>query len=327
MSVHNPVRGRPRSAAPSYRLHKRPGKAVVTVAGRDIYLGPHGSPASRERYGQIIAKVATGQPLELDHRQAPDAGPSVDEVLSGYFDFCQTHYVRHGVQTSEVCLVAMTIKPLHEKYGDIPAAMFGPVLLKSFRDGLIALGWCRNTINQTVGRVRRIFKWAVAEEMIGPEVLQRLQAVPALRAGRTTAPDRPKRTAIGPEQIDPVRQRVRQLVRDMIDVQLSCGARSGELLQLTTAMVDRSGPVWVAIIPRHKTDSSGSVRKLYFPPSVQDVLTKYLYADQNKPFFKMRRDAYCRSIVRACDELGIERWSPHFLRHTYLTRVRELPNG
>lgn len=324
MSVQTSVRGRPRSVVPSYRLHRRSGQAVVTVAGRDLYLGPHGSSASRERYGQIIARVAAGHPPEADKRQAPDTGPSVDEVLAAYFDYSQTHYVKHGVVTSEVSLVSMTIKPLHEKYDDVPASMFGPLLLKSFRDGLIARGWCRNTINQTVGRVRRIFKWAVAEEMIGPEVLQRLQAVPALRAGRTTAPDRPKRTAIGPDQIDPVRQRVRPLVRDMIDVQLSCGARSGELLQLTTAMVDRSGPVWVATLTRHKTDSAGGVRKLYFPPSVQAVLAKYLCADQNKPFFKMRRDAYCRAIVRACDELGIERWSPHFLRHTYLTRVREL---
>jgi len=28
---------------PSYRLHKPSGRGVVTLDGRDIYLGPHGS--------------------------------------------------------------------------------------------------------------------------------------------------------------------------------------------------------------------------------------------------------------------------------------------
>lgn len=297
----------------------------MTVQGRDIYLGIHGSDASRKRYGEIVARIAAHQPIDpVTPEQAEASRTTVDEILIAYFDFCRTHYVKNGEQTSQVSLAAMVIKPLHEMYGEVPAVMFGPKLLKTFRDRLVGLGWCRNTINAAVGRVRRIFKWAVAEEMIGPEVLQRLQAVSALRAGRTEAPDRPKRSAIGPEQINPIRERVRPLVRDMIDVQIACGARSGELLQLTTAIIDRSGPVWVATLTRHKTDATGAVRKLYFPPSAQLVLSRYLSADRDKPLFKMRRDAYCRAIVRACDELGIPRWSPHYLRHTYLTRVREL---
>jgi len=31
---------------PSYRLHKPWGRAVITLGGRDIYLGPHGTPES-----------------------------------------------------------------------------------------------------------------------------------------------------------------------------------------------------------------------------------------------------------------------------------------
>jgi hypothetical protein len=32
---------------PSYRLHKRTGQAVVTIDGKDIYLGKHGSRPSK----------------------------------------------------------------------------------------------------------------------------------------------------------------------------------------------------------------------------------------------------------------------------------------
>ncbi len=35
---------------PKYVLHKPSGQARVRLDGRDVYLGPHGSPASFEAY-------------------------------------------------------------------------------------------------------------------------------------------------------------------------------------------------------------------------------------------------------------------------------------
>jgi hypothetical protein len=40
---------------PSYRLHKPSGRAVVTLSGRDHYLGAHGSPESRREYDRLVA--------------------------------------------------------------------------------------------------------------------------------------------------------------------------------------------------------------------------------------------------------------------------------
>ena len=39
---------------PSYRLHKPSGRGVVTLNGRDIWLGKHGTPDSRERYDRAV---------------------------------------------------------------------------------------------------------------------------------------------------------------------------------------------------------------------------------------------------------------------------------
>ena len=39
---------------PSYRLHKPTGQAVVTLNGRDHYLGVDGTKISRERYDELI---------------------------------------------------------------------------------------------------------------------------------------------------------------------------------------------------------------------------------------------------------------------------------
>jgi hypothetical protein len=48
-AIGEPVENAPAvpSRIPSYRRHKASGQAVVTLAGRDIYLGAYGSAASK----------------------------------------------------------------------------------------------------------------------------------------------------------------------------------------------------------------------------------------------------------------------------------------
>ena len=43
---------------PSYRRHKSSGQAVVTLDGRDFYLGPHGAKVSRAEYDRVIGEWA-----------------------------------------------------------------------------------------------------------------------------------------------------------------------------------------------------------------------------------------------------------------------------
>ncbi len=44
--------GRPK--IPSYRLHKPSGKAVVTLSGEDLYLGPYGTEVSGNEFDRVI---------------------------------------------------------------------------------------------------------------------------------------------------------------------------------------------------------------------------------------------------------------------------------
>ena len=49
---------------PKYRLHKATGCAVVTLDGRDIYLGRHGTAESRAKYDELVARwLANGRRL------------------------------------------------------------------------------------------------------------------------------------------------------------------------------------------------------------------------------------------------------------------------
>ena len=318
---------------PSYLLHKPTGQARVRIAGQDHYLGEYGSEASRIAYGQLVAKLAGGVSIDpiakpkrgrtttIESKQDP--GPSVGELCIVFLRHAESHYVKNGEQTSEVHIVRSVIKPLNDLYGMLPAKDFGPLALKAVRAKMVEAGWCRGTINAGMSRIRRIFKHAIANELIEPSVLQKLQAVAPLLAGRTEAHDNAPRTAVSETDINRVRKEVSPLVKDLIDIQRLVGARSGELLKLTGGMIDRSGDVWSAELQDHKTRHHGQSRTLHFGPKAQLILRKYLSADPKKPLFEITGAAYRRAITRACDRLKITRWVPHQLRHTSADAVRE----
>jgi hypothetical protein len=49
---------------PSYRRHKPSGLAVVRLNGRDLYLGKHGTAASRAEYRRVIVEwLACGRQI------------------------------------------------------------------------------------------------------------------------------------------------------------------------------------------------------------------------------------------------------------------------
>lgn len=51
---------------PSYRRHKHSGQAVVTLDGRDFYLGPWRSKVSRTEYDRLIGEwLANGRRLPV----------------------------------------------------------------------------------------------------------------------------------------------------------------------------------------------------------------------------------------------------------------------
>jgi len=317
---------------PTYGHHKPTGQARCYVNGKTVYLGKYGSEESRICFGEIVGKLIGGQILDPIARtkvgsttcgQSDDAGPSVGECCLVFLRHAETHYVKDGKPTSEVHILKSVIRPLNELYGMLPAKDFGPLALKAVRAKMVELGWCRDTINAGMSRIRRIFKHAIANELIDGSILQRLQCVAPLLAGRTEAHDNAPRTAVESDQIEAVRKLVSPIVRDLIELQRLTGSRSGELLKLSTSMLNRTGDIWKAELGDHKTRHHGKSRTLHFGPHAQLILTKYLSADPDERLFRMTGAAYRRAITRACEKLGIDRWVPHQLRHTNADVVRE----
>jgi hypothetical protein len=60
-------------------------------------------------------------------------------------------------------------------------------MLKAVRLKMIELGWSRRHVNQQIARICRIFRYGVENEMVRPDTLAALKAVPGLRAGKSKA--------------------------------------------------------------------------------------------------------------------------------------------
>lgn len=116
---------------PTYRKHKATGQTVVTLNGRDFYLGPYGNEASRAEYDRRIAEwLGNGRTL-------PAATLTVAELLRRFWDWVETHYRKaDGTPTSEVCQFRYTLRPLNHLFGATPAADFGHLKLKAVRSSL-----------------------------------------------------------------------------------------------------------------------------------------------------------------------------------------------
>jgi integrase len=319
---------------PSY-LHHSSGQARVRVDGRDILLGEYNSKESRVRYAEIVAKLVSGQAVEKPSTKKspapePDRGITVNELVLAYMKWADQHFLKNGKPTSEICCIRSAVKPLVDLCGFHPCNEFGPLLLKSVRQRMVEAGWCRNTVNRNVSRVRAVFRWGVENELVQAATLQKLQAVAPILAGRTEAPDNAPRQPATDEQVEAVRPFVSELIWDLIQVQRLTGARGGELLSMTPAAVDRSKDVWLYAVDDHKTAHHGHSRVICIGPRAQRLLKPRMQGlGENELVFPVRRDSYTQAVARACERCNrrhpdkpIEPWSPHQLRHARAHEVR-----
>jgi hypothetical protein len=102
----------------------------------------------------------------------------ISDLVRAYMDYARAYYVDpNGGATQEPVHIKCTLEVLLECFPALPVDEFGPLRLKEVREAMIEKKWCRNQINQRIGRIRRMFKWAVSEQIVSPVILHGLQAV------------------------------------------------------------------------------------------------------------------------------------------------------
>ncbi len=257
---------------PTYRLHRPSGQAVVTLDGRDFYLGPHGTDASRAEFDRIVGEWLVNQ------RRLPasaTADLSVNELLVAYFRWAEGYYR----QSEELPNIRWAVRPLVALYGHTPAASFGPLALKSVRQRMIGDDLCRKEINKRIGRIVRVFKWAVENELLPGSVVHALKAVAGLRAGRSEARESEPVKPVPEAYVEAIRPHVLPAVWAMIELQRLTGCRPGEVVTMRGCDLNMTGRVWTYEPARHKTAHHGHRRTIFLGPRAQAVLRPWLKAD------------------------------------------------
>jgi integrase len=264
---------------PKYRLHKPTKQAVVTLDGRDVYLGRHGSPDSHAEYARRVAEWLSNGRRLTGSRHGLGGDLTVNEVILPYLRYAEGYYVKNGKPTSEPANLALALRPLRQLYGHSLAREFGPLALKTVRQALIDSGICRNEVNKRVGKIVRAFKWAVGEEMIPPSVHHGLTSVSGLRQGRSQVRESKPVKPVPDAFVDAVQEHVSRQVWAMIELQRLTGMRPGEVCQIRTRDIETSATVWIYLPESHKTEHHGKLRRICFGPTAQAILRAWLRTD------------------------------------------------
>lgn len=325
---------------PAYRLHKATGQAVVTLKGRQVYLGRHDTPQSQQRYHQICADLLAGV----------SEGATVAEVLLEYRQHAATYYRKDGKPTSEVWLISKACEIAEQGHGRLPAASFDVLALRTTRDAIIEAGYCRTQVNKLTARLVRAFRWATTQKLYPGNVLAELQALPGLRKGRTHAAERPPVLPVEDSIYEATVPHLPQVVADMARLQRATGMRPGEVVRVRPCDIDRSADVWIYTPESHKTEHHGRHRVILIGPRGQAILTPYLLRPDDEYCFRSdrasavprnrrryRRDTYRTAVRRGAekafplpdgeDEAAWSRrhwWHPNQLRHAFATEARRL---
>lgn len=307
---------RPKSVIPKLCHDRTRNRAFCKVDGRFIVLGPWGSPEAQAAYGKLLEDLAAGRQYQRA-AQAPAKreAATVQELLLAYATKEAPRYAR-----DEQHCIRGAIRFVRELYGETDANDFGPLRLRAVRDAMLDKGWSVCYTNRQVKRIRQVFKWGVSLELVSAVVLEALRTVPSLP--ETGAAER-ARHAVPDADLQAVRAVLSEFHRDIFDLMLLTGCRSGELVNLKVGDIDRSGEIWRADLSKHKTAHKGKGRTLFFNASAQLILRKYLQANPAAKLFTIRRDYFGKVVKTACGKAGVKEFTPHWLRHTVATRLAD----
>jgi integrase len=344
---------------PAYRVHRAKGLGYVRLAKRMVYCGKANTPQSFERYRQVVGEwLATGHVRDSGTRRRTEQ-LTVSQLVDQYLNWARSYYqCNAGALAPGLGPVEAAARIMLSLYASLPACDFGPVALKAVRHAMIASNLCRNVINQRVGCIKRIFRWAVSEELVPPDVLQSLIAVEPLRRGRSGARETGPVRPVPDEYVRPVLDYLPPTLRAMVQLQRLTGMRSGELCVMRPCDIDTQREVWIYRPMQHKTAYRGHERTVWIGPKAQAVLQTLLNRAPAGGFVfsperaqeerKKHRDRKARDVgpisssrrydprsyrralsyamqhaIRDGALLRDQRWHPHQLRHRHATEIRQ----
>lgn len=286
--------------------------------------------------------LANGRRLPVEDDDKPI---SIIEMTAAYLKFAKGYYVKNGMVTDELASVKISIRHLNRNYAKSFAQDFGPLALDAVREQMFEAGNSRRYINGNIGRIKRMFKWGVSNELVPVAVHQALATVPGLKKGKSNVVERPPIIPVDDATVDATLKHATPMVADMIRFQKLTGCRPGEVCSIKPVEIDRTQDVWRYRPGSHKMEHKGRDRVILIGPKAQAILLPYLLREETSLCFQkpaggvFHRWNYNEKIHQACDKAfpapkgttgdalkawrKKHRWAPSRLRHSRATSIRE----
>src|SRR5262249_4683773 len=211
--------------------------------------------------------------------------------MVAYYRFAEGYY---GLDRRKGHPLKYALAVVNELYGATRAIDFGPLALKACRQRMIETDWSRSYTNAQVDRIRRMFRWAVAEELLPASAYENLRAVAGLRFGKTEARETKKVRPVATPHVEATLPFMPLIVQTMVRLQLLIGCRPYEVCSVRPLDLDMTNPACWVYRPgsdrgqhgQHKTAIHGHDRTILIGPKAQGVL---------RPYLGTRLDGYCFS--------------------------------
>jgi integrase len=361
---------------PQPRLHKASGQARIRFGGRDIYLGRFGSEEAEQRYREVIAELAIEGRDETQVQRRADAATDSFSTAALPPALLEPPV---SITVGELCVA--WLKDIQRTKGDnyrekslwygarvaaralrpvatMAAADFGPRALLNVREqfasgqvvyrdrngnAVTERPRTRRYVNDTMGRIVQLFRWAAIRELVPGDRPAALREVPALKRGEfATVNETPKRRPVPAEVLEATLAKLPEPTRRLVQFLRLVGCRPGEAACLRLCDVDRSDPqAWRYMPDRHKNAWRGHSRVIAIGPRAQAIVLEALGGrSPDDLVFMPKRSAASipirqavggfssatirNAIQRAANAAGVPRWTTYQLRHTRAHEVRLL---
>jgi len=216
---------------------------------------------------------------------------SIAELVKAYLDYTKEYYIdAEGIPTGEYNHIRYSLNPLIDCFATLAIDEFGPLKLEYVRQHMIDLDWSRGVVNQRIGRIKRMFKWATSKQVISPMVYQGLLTVDGLKRGRCTARETGFVKPVDEKYVYAVLPYTTPVVAAMIELQLLTGMRPGELVIMRPCDINRTGEIWRYYPEKHKNQYRRIERIVSIGPRGQQIL---------RPFLLRGQQEYCFSAIES----------------------------
>jgi integrase len=307
-----------RRPTPSYLHHGSSDRArAVWTDGRGkrhfrLLPGKYGSAESRSTYARLLLELDVA-PHHAELAKRNDL--AVAEVLDAYREFALKHYRQpDGRLSSTIHEVQIVVRALDALYGEMPAAVLGPLAIKTAMQQWVVDGCSRVEVNRRLGVIKRVFKWAASEELVPASVFHSLAVVSGLKRGRTTAPETEPVAPVDDSTVIATLPYLNRFVRGLVEFQRHTGCRPAEACAVRRCDIDTGGRVWLFCPTHHKNLHRGQKRVIAIGPKAQKVLKRYFTANLTDYLFSPRRAMEDHQAERAAERVT-PRWPSHKKRN------------